>query len=68
MAFVDDGVNRFDIVIASDLSSFVNPVKEYTKNIENSQSKINSMNYMVETMERLLLFLVKEKSGLLNLG
>lgn len=68
VAFVEGGVNRFDIVIASVLSSFVNLVKEYTKNIENSQSKIISMNHIVETMERLLLFLVKEKSRVLNLG
>jgi hypothetical protein len=44
-------------------TAFVNLLKD-TKNIGNSQSQINSMNYIVETIERPLSFLVKEKAEL----
>lgn len=57
---------RLDIATVSISSSFVNLIKEHSKNIGNIQSKINPINYIIETIERPLSFLVKEKAGLLR--
>jgi hypothetical protein len=58
----EDDLARLDIAIVSIPALFVNLTKEHSKNIGNSQSQINSMNYINETIERPLSFLVKEKA------
>jgi len=61
----EEDLAGLDTAIVLIPSSFVNLLKD-SKNIGNSQSQINSMNYIVETIERPLSFLVKEKAELLK--
>ena len=59
----EEDLAGLDTAIVLIPTAFVNLLKD-TKNIGNSQSQINSMNYIVETIERPLSFLVKEKAEL----
>ncbi len=66
VTFVEGGIDKLDIITISVLSSFIILVKEYSKNIDN-QSKIKSLDYIIESLKRSLSIFVKEKEDLLNL-
>jgi hypothetical protein len=65
VTFVEQGIDKLDIITISILSSFISLVKEYSKNIDN-QSKIKSLNYIIKALNRSLSAFVKEREDLLK--
>jgi hypothetical protein len=65
VTFVEQGIDKLDIITISIISSFISLVKEYSKNIDN-QSKIESLNYIIKALNRSLSVFVKEREDLLK--
>ncbi|HXS61194.1 MAG TPA: hypothetical protein VN703_10345 [Candidatus Sulfopaludibacter sp.] len=66
VTFVEEGIDKLDIIAISILLSFVTLIKEYFKNTD-TKTKINSLNYIIESMNRSLSVLVNERKDLLKL-
>jgi hypothetical protein len=66
VTFVEQGIDKLDIITISILSSFITLVKEYSKNIDN-QSKIKSLNYIIKSLNRSIAVFVKEREDLLKI-
>ncbi len=65
VTFVEQGIDKLDIITISILSSFITLVKEYSKNIDN-QSKTKSLNYIIKSLNKALSVFVKEREDLLK--
>ncbi|MDQ6724228.1 MAG: hypothetical protein M3Z01_08200 [Thermoproteota archaeon] len=65
VTFVEEGIDKLDIITISILSSFFMLVKEYSKNADN-ESRIKLLNYIIESISRLLSIFVKERQDLLK--
>jgi hypothetical protein len=65
VTFVEQGIDKLDIITPSILSSFITLIKEYSKNIDN-QSKIKSLNYIIKALNRSLSVFIKEREDLLK--
>lgn len=66
VTFVEGGIDKLDIITISILSSFIMLVKEYYKG-EDNQSKIKSLSYLIESINRSLSIFVKERQDLSEL-
>ncbi len=66
VTFVEEGIDKLDIITISILSSFITLIKEYSKNTD-TKSKIKSLNYIIESMNKSLSVFVKERQDLLKL-
>ena len=66
VTFVEEDIDKLDIITISILSSFITLIKEYSKNTD-TKTKIKSLNYIIESMDRSLSVFVNEREDLLKL-
>jgi C4-dicarboxylate transporter len=66
VTFVEEGIDKLDIITISILSSFITLIKEYSKNTD-IKTKIKSLNYIIESMDKSLSVFVNERQELLKL-
>ncbi|MBA3750814.1 MAG: hypothetical protein H0X03_08015 [Nitrosopumilus sp.] len=66
MTFVEGGIDKLDIITISILSSFINLLKEYSKSEDNNQSRVNSLNYIIESLNQSLSIFRKERANIIK--
>jgi C4-dicarboxylate transporter len=66
VTFVEEDIDKLDIITISILSSFITLIKEYSKNTD-TKTKIKSLNYIIESMDRSLSVFINERQNLLKL-
>jgi hypothetical protein len=66
LTFVEEDMDKLDMITISILSSFITLIKEYFKNID-TKTKIKSLNYIIEIMDRSLSVFINERQELLKL-